>query len=173
MEFLSSIDYISEKADPESWTSKQWQEKMERLMTALEAKKGNQEAFINNESIDPDLMDRVKKFIDDCGGKKLSQLDMKGLEDMYIIVRSLRMGINNANKVHANKLTEDAEKLGYETIEEFKQKKDRLVTFKALDRARAFINCDMLDAMSYFKMLGNRGKSIFNELAEGWNVAKS
>ena len=172
MEFLSSIDYISEKADPESWTSKQWHEKMERLMTALEAKKGNQEAFINNESIDPDLMDRMKKFVEDYGGKKLSELDMKGLEDMYIIVRSLRMGINNANKMHANKLTEDAEKLGYETITELGKKKDRLATFKTTAALRAFLNCDMLDAMSYFKMMGPQGMSIFNELAEGWNVAK-
>lgn len=173
MEFISSIDYISSKADPESWTSKQWNEKMENLMVALEAKKGNEAAFAENESIDPDLMDRIKAFINDNKGKKLSDLGMKELEDMYIIIRSLRMGINNANKMHANKLTEDAEKLGYSTIEEFKKKKDRMVTFKAVDKARALFNCDMLDAMSFFKMFGKPGRSVFDELAEGWNTSKA
>lgn len=172
-DFLASIDFISAYANPESFNTMQWQTKMDKL-------RDNIQSFTENDGsidFDPDLLARMYEFTHNEKGellpaKKLSDMNMKELEDLYIIVRSLRMGIANTNRLFANKRSESAEKLGYDTIQELKKRKTKKAHSKLVNTLDNFINVDLLDPTSFFNSLGENAKSIYRELTAGRAIQK-
>lgn len=172
-DFLASIDFISAYANPESFNTMQWQTKMDKL-------RSNIQSFTENDGsidFDPDLLARMYEFTHNEKGeplpaKKLSDMNMKELEDLYIIVRSLRMGIANTNRLFANKRSDNAEKLGYDTIQELKKRKTKKAHSKLVNTLDNFINVDLLDPTSFFNSLGENAKSIYRELTAGRAIQK-
>ena len=172
-DFLASIDFISAYANPESFNTMQWQTKMDKL-------RDNIQSFTENDGsidFDPDLLARMYQFTHNEKGeplpaKKLSDMNMKELEDLYIIVRSLRMGIANTNRLFANKRSDNAEKLGYDTIQELKKRKTKKAHSKLVNTLDNFINVDLLDPTSFFNSLGENAESIYRELTTGRAVRK-
>lgn len=161
--FLESIDFISAAADTASFNTLQWNDRINELHRVIAHQDANE-----NINFDPDLLERISEFVKNNAGKKLTSMNMSELEELYIIVRSLRMGISNANRMFANKRSESADKLGYQTIEELSKKKDKRKQGKLAENIDNFFNLDMIDASSYFKMMGSSAESIYNELYDGW-----
>nr|DAO38384.1 MAG TPA: hypothetical protein [Caudoviricetes sp.] len=173
-DFLGAVDFISAYADPESFNTKQWQTKMEVLRHTIDSLNSGESTSID---FDPDLLARMKAFSYDSDGKplpakRLSDMGMSELEDMYIIVRSLRMGISNANRMFANKRSESAEKLGCDTVGELSVRKDKKNHSKLVNSIDNFINVDLLDPTSFFRSLGKNAESVGKELRAGRNVQK-
>lgn len=173
-DFLGAVDFISAYADPESFNTKQWQTKMEVLRHTIDSLNSGESTSID---FDPDLLARMKAFSYDSDGKplpakRLSDMGMSELEDMYIIVRSLRMGISNANRMFANKRSESAEKLGADTVGELSARKDKKNHSKLVNSIDNFINVDLLDPTSFFHSLGKNAESVGKELRAGRNVQK-
>ncbi len=173
-DFLGAVDFISAYADPESFNTKQWQTKMEVLRHTIDSLNSGESTSID---FDPDLLARMKAFSYDSDGKplpakRLSDMGMSELEDMYIIVRSLRMGISNANRMFANKRSESAEKLGADTVGELSARKDKKNHSKLVNSIDNFINVDLLDPTSFFRSLGKNAESVGKELRAGRNVQK-
>lgn len=167
--FLESIDFISAAADPASFNTMQWNNRMNELHSVI-SHPG--EDYID---FDPDLLTRMFRFTHDEDGNplpetKLTSMDMSQLEELYIIVRSLRMGISNANRMFANKRSENAEKLGYSTIRYLESLQGKNPQVPLIKQMNNLLNVDMLDANSFFKMLGENGESIYSELVQGWKV---
>lgn len=172
-DFLASIDFISAYANPESFNTMQWQTKMDALRSNIQSFNENDGSI----DFDPDLLARMYEFTHDEDGrplpaKKLSDMNMKELEDLYIIVRSLRMGIANTNRLFANKRSDNAEKLGYDTIQELKKRKTKKAHSKLVNTLDNFINVDLLDPTSFFNSLGENAESIYRELTTGRAVRK-
>lgn len=167
-EFLSSIDFISAYADPNSWNTMQWSNKMNMLKNVLEVSQSTDET--SSIEYDPDLIARMNNFVTKHNDKKLSDMDYATLEDLYIIVRSLRMSISNQNRMFMNKRSESAQKIGYQTIEEIKKHKNKKEHVRIIDSIDKLLNTDMLDSTAYFDMLGDNAKSIHKELTDGWNI---
>ena len=173
-DFLGAVDFISAYADPESFNTKQWQTKMEVLRHTIDSLNSGESTSID---FDPDLLARMKAFSYDSDGKplpakRLSDMGMSELEDIYIIVRSLRMGISNANRMFANKRSESAEKLGCDTVEELSVRKDKKNHSKLVNSMDNFINVDLIDPTSFFRSLGKNAESVGKELRAGRNVQK-
>ena len=165
-EFLTSIDFISAYAEPDSFNTKVWTDKMNSLQSMLR----NTERDGGAIDFDPDLIERMGRFAEDNSGKKLSSMSMEQLEELYIIVRSLRMGISNQNRMFANKRSENAEKLGWETMQYLKDLKGKKDHAKVVESVDSLLNVDMLDPASYFKAFGKSGESILKELEDGDHV---
>ena len=175
VEFLTSIDFVSSKASPTSTTTKEWVAKMEQLENVLKDMEiygdGNNdsrtEAFLD--AIDPELMSNIKEFINSNQGKaKLSDLDAADVEKLHRIIVALKSAVTNANKFYANQMASNVAQVGQRTMDDLRKYKDKN-NGKLLETADGLLNVDMLDARSYFNMMGDSGLSIYNELRDGFN----
>ena len=175
VEFLASIDFVSSKASPTSTTTKEWVAKMEQLENVLKDMEiygdGNNdsrtEAFLD--AIDPELMSNIKEFINSNQGKaKLSDLDAADVEKLHRIIVALKSAVTNANKFYANQMASNVAQVGQRTMDDLRKYKDKN-NGKLLETADGLLNVDMLDARSYFNMMGDSGLSIYNELRDGFN----
>lgn len=174
-DFVTAFNYISDKAQPDSWSTVMWNKKMDQLYKKINEINETGGIDTNGKKIDtdihfdPDLLTSMSEFVKNNEGKRISEFGTKELEDMYLIVRSLRMGINNANTMYENKRSENAEKIGWGSIQDLKDLKSRKLYGRAMDLMNKLINTDMLDSRSYFKMLGDNSFTIYEELRSGWN----
>ena len=175
LEFLNCIDFVSSKASPTSNTTVEWVAKMEQLENVLKDMEiygdGNNdsrtEAFLD--AIDPELMSNIKEFINSNQGKaKLSDLDAVDVEKIHRIIVALKSAVTNANKFYANQMASNVAQVGQKTMDELRKYKDKN-NGKLLETADGLLNVDMLDARSYFNMMGDSGLSIYNELRDGFN----
>lgn len=176
LEFLDSLDFISSKADPESFYTKQWADKMTSVSSALAAIKEHPENYGDYTAIieeaDPDLLDNMVEFQEAHKNDpkvKISSLKPEDMKKLYEITRSLKKAITNANKLHANKLSENLDKIGSMTVNELRAKKAKNKHSGLVNAPDKLLNIDMLDSFSYFNMLGEGGKSIYNEIRKGFN----
>ncbi len=195
-EFLSEIDFLSARSQPDSSTTKGWYERLEAVKSALadmnsmENDNGENAVFLNE--LDPDLLPSLTNFIyehqkEEGRAVHISELDTAELKELSEIVTALHAAINNINKMYGNKLSEDVAVIGKRTLIDLSAKKEKFGVYKnskygqmnnniakgtafALNTSDGFFNIDMLDSYSYFNLMGEGGHSIYKELREGLNT---
>ena len=172
VEFLSSIDFVSSKASPDSNTTKEWVAKMDKLkemLTDLEANTKDYRAQEFMDAVDPELKDNIRSFLaNNQNNAKLSDLSPVETEKLHRIIVALKSAVTNANKFYANRMSANVGQLGSRTIRDLHKYKDKSNN-SLLSSVDGFFNADMLDAYSYFNMMGESGLSIYDELREGFN----
>ena len=183
-DFITSIDLVSRYVDPDKRPTGKWEDKLEGLARTLEnyqydgtkVDRQNGETGMGNDPwmFSPDLLDQIDSFIDGNKGKKISDLELPALVDLYKIIRKIRIGIRNSNRLFANQRFESMERAGYETIDMLDERKTRsrkrdIKIIKSLDK---LFTLDMLEAKSYFKRFGEVGESIYEEFADGDDKSK-
>lgn len=169
-EFLASIDFVSAKANPYSFTTATWNDKMTKLYNVLSALKDGNDDTGMMEGFDKDLLVAMRDFQKENAGKKLSDMGTKSLEDLYLITRALRLNINNANKMFVNERSQSVEDVAIETARELEKKKDKKSRSKVVRMLDNLVNCDNLDPFTFFERLGTGAWSVLKGLRKGWNV---
>lgn len=172
VEFLSSIDFVSSKASPDSNTTKEWVAKMDKLkemLTDLEANTKDYRAQEFMDAVDPELKDNIRSFLaNNQNNAKLSDLSPVETEKLHRIIVALKSAVTNANKFYANRMSANVGQLGSRTIRDLHKYKNKSNN-SLLSSVDGFFNADMLDAYSYFNMMGESGLSIYDELREGFD----
>ena len=174
LEFLTSIDFISSKASPDSNTSKDWTGKMNQLKhmlteAELDGMSGDDKAISFMNAVDPDLKHNIRDFIkNNKDSAKLSDLSPAEVENLHRIIVSLKSAVTNANKFYANRMSANIETVGKQTMNALLRYKDKNNN-KITEVPDSLLNIDMLDSYSYFNMMGEGGLSIYNELREGFD----
>ena len=176
LDFLTSIDFVSANAKPDSQNTLRWKDKMDRLkMKLMEVESSlnsdnetEYDAIIND--IDPDLVPMITDFITKNEGKaNISELDVAQLEELSKIVKSLKAAIVNANKMYANKMAESVAEIGNASIEQMGNLREKRLHGGLAEGIHGLLNVEMLDSKSYFGMLGEAASSIHQELRDGFS----
>lgn len=100
--------------------------------------------------------------ITDMNANQLKQLDE--------LITRLKRTITTVNQLYVNKRTNDARKLGADTIAELDQKKDKkLHANRTVQAVENLLDVNMMDARSYFYRLGDTAGSIYDALRTAFN----
>ena len=173
LEFLAGIDFVSHRAKEESKTTKRWQERMQTVINLLNAAQSEEEYTIN---LDPDFVSELTAFTKrNDSTVKISQLDNVQLRELSQLMSRLKKMITSSNEVLANEQYKHVSDIGNGVIAHLKDRikekgeKGHHKT-KLTEVADHFLNWDMLDAFNYFDTWGEAGKSLMNELSEGFNT---
>lgn len=168
LEFLSSIDLISNRADPKSIASLKVKNAFDNLSRQLRTIEKNEELDYYVE-FDPDLQPAIDEFISN-GKNKIYDLDVEQLRNLNDIVASVKRSITTANKLLSNRQYETIKELGQKSVDEISSKKEYKRSGVGLFHSIGkLLNMDMLDSYSYFSQLGDSSKTIYDSLREGFN----
>lgn len=180
-QFITSIDFVSERANPDSMAQLEWQASLTKLKDRL----GNQKRAVEEgyEEIYNALMDRdsgdtrvssllndMQNFIDENENVRVTDLGLRELKQLDEMMTALKRAITTVNQLYVNKRTNDVAQLGDASIAELEQKKDKKKSAsKAVEMADNLLNVNMLDARSFFHTLGENAMSIYEGLRTGFS----
>lgn len=180
-QFITSIDFVSERANPDSMAQLEWQNSLRKLKDRL----GNQEKAAEEgyEEIYNTLMDRdsgdtrvssllndMQDFLDKNENIRVTDLGMRELKQLDEMMTALKRAITTVNQLYVNKRTNDVTQLGNASIADLERKKDKKVSAsKAVQMADNLLNVNMLDARSFFSTLGENAMSIYDGLRTGFS----
>lgn len=180
-QFITSIDFVSERANPDSMAQLAWQASLTKLKDRLgNQKRAAEEGYeeIYNALMDRDsgdtrvssLLNDMQNFLDANENVRVTDLGLKELKQLDEMMTALKRAITTVNQLYVNKRTNDVAQLGDATIAELEQKKDKKKSAsKAVEMADNLLNVNMLDARSFFHTLGENAMSIYDGLRTGFS----
>lgn len=175
-QFITSIDFISEKANPNSAATLAWQDSLNlmyrRLTDKGQASENGYEdvyAALNGENGAGDVLKDMSAFLDQCAGKRVTDLSVRELEWLDGIITALKRAITDINRLYVNKRTQSVAELGTQSIQELLEKKDKKSHAILVEKGVNVMDANMLDSRSYFDRLGEAAFSIYDELRTAFN----
>lgn len=177
--FITSIDFESERINPDSRASLAWRESLSQMHLRLSNKSAAEEGNyidIYNALMDQaeghgsTLLDDMSNFINANEDVGISDMDENQLKQLDELITRLKRTITTVNQLYVNKRTNDARKLGADTITELQNKKDKkLHASRTVQVVGNLLDVNMMDARSYFYRLGDTAGSIYDGLRKGYN----
>lgn len=177
--FITSIDFVSERANPDSNATMAWRESLNQMYRKLSdrnaAVEGNYEDIFNALMDQADgnkstLLSDMSDFINANENVRITDMNANQLKQLDEIITRLKRTITTVNQLYVNKRTNDARKLGADTIAELDQKKDKkLHANKTVQAVENLLDVNMMDARSYFYRLGDTAGSIYDALRTAFN----
>lgn len=176
-EFLSGINFISNRAKLNSDNTLKWRDKMNALAQVMDdIAKGKEdlEGLDLASLIDPEIAVRMRDFTKDHEDKvRVSELDSESLKELAKIMRSLSAIMNKSNEFFSNKHYTSIDQCGDVTIREISEKKDLKDYGEVKQALYNIANVDMLEPISYFTEMGTAPRSIYEELRDARDVKTS
>lgn len=175
-QFITSIDFISEKANPNSAATLAWQDSLNlmyrRLSNKEQAKSGDYEDIyrvLKGENGAGDVLQDMSNFLEQCAGKRVTDLSVRELKWLDGIITALKRAITDINRLYVNKRTQSVAELGTQSIQELLEKKDKKSHAVLVEKGMNIMDANMLDSRSYFDRLGEAAFSIYDELRTAFN----
>ncbi len=177
--FITSIDFVNERANPDSNATMAWRESLNQMYRKLSdrnaAVEGNYEDIFNALMDQADgnkstLLSDMSDFINANENVRITDMNANQLKQLDELITRLKRTITTVNQLYVNKRTNDARKLGADTIEELDQKKDKkLHANRTVQAVENLLDVNMMDARSYFYRLGDTAGSIYDGLRTAFN----
>lgn len=177
--FITSIDFVSERANPDSNVTMAWRESLNQMYRKLSdrnaAVEGNYEDIFNALMDQADgnkstLLSDMSDFINANENVRITDMNANQLKQLDELITRLKRTITTVNQLYVNKRTNDARKLGADTIAELEQKKDKkLHANRTVQAVENLLDVNMMDARSYFYRLGDTAGSIYDALRTAFN----
>ncbi|MFR6508693.1 MAG: hypothetical protein ACLUPF_04660 [Dorea sp.] len=177
--FITSIDFVSERANPDSNATMALEESLNQMYRKLSdrnaAVEGNYEDIFNALMDQADgnkstLLSDMSDFINANENVRITDMNANQLKQLDEIITRLKRTITTVNQLYVNKRTNDARKLGADTIAELDQKKDKkLHANRTVQAVENLLDVNMMDARSYFYRLGDTAGSIYDALRTAFN----
>lgn len=177
--FITSIDFVSERANPDSTATMAWRESLNQMYRKLSdrnaAVEGNYEDIFNALMDQTDgnkstLLSDMSDFINANENVRITDMNANQLKQLDKLITRLKRTITTVNQLYVNKRTNDARKLGADTIAELEQKKDKkLHANRTVQAVENLLDVNMMDARSYFYRLGDTAGSIYDGLRTAFN----
>lgn len=177
--FITSIDFVSERANPDSTATMAWRESLNQMYRKLSdrnaAVEGNYEDIFNALMDQADgnkstLLSDMSDFINANENVRITDMNANQLKQLDELITRLKRTITTVNQLYVNKRTNDARKLGADTIAELEQKKDKkLHANRTVQAVENLLDVNMMDARSYFYRLGDTAGSIYDGLRTAFN----
>lgn len=177
--FITSIDFVSERANPDSNATMAWRESLNQMYRKLSdrnaAVEGNYEDIFNALMDQADgnkstLLSDMSDFINANENVRITDMNANQLKQLDELITRLKRTITTVNQLYVNKRTDDARKLGADTIAELDQKKDKkLHANRTVQAVENLLDVNMMDARSYFYRLGDTAGSIYDALRTAFN----
>lgn len=177
--FITSIDFVSERANPDSTATMAWRESLNQMYRKLSdrnaAVEGNYEDIFNALMDQADgnkstLLSDMSDFINANENVRITDMNANQLKQLDELITRLKRAITTVNQLYVNKRTNDARRLGADTIAELEQKKDRkLHANRTVQAVENLLDVNMMDARSYFYRLGDTAGSIYDGLRTAFN----
>lgn len=177
--FITSIDFVSERANPDSNATMAWRESLNQMYRKLSdrnaAVEGNYEDIFNALMDQADgnkstLLSDMSDFINANENVRITDMNANQLKQLDELITRLKRTITTVNQLYVNKRTDDARKLGADTIAELEQKKDKkLHANRTVQAVENLLDVNMMDARSYFYRLGDTAGSIYDALRTAFN----
>ncbi len=177
--FITSIDFVSERANPDSNATMAWRESLNQMYRKLSdrnaAVEGNYEDIFNALMDQADgnkstLLSDMSDFINANENVRITDMNANQLKQLDELITRLKRTITTVNQLYVNKRTNDARKLGADTIAELDQKKDKkLHANRTVQAVENLLDVNMMDARSYFYRLGDTAGSIYDALRTAFN----
>lgn len=172
--FITSIDFVSERANPDSTATMAWRESLNQMYRKLSdrnaAVEGNYEDIFNALMDQADgnkstLLSDMSDFINANENVRITDMNANQLKQLDELITRLKRTITTVNQLYVNKRTNDARRLGADTIAELDQKKDKkLHANRTVQAVENLLDVNMMDARSYFYRLGDTAGSIYDAL---------
>jgi hypothetical protein len=171
------LNNISQSADPDTSTEKNWQVKLYNLASAANKAVNGKMADEQRTELYDLLPDDIKAELDglystlstrkeaaEMSGKQtVTLMNNDELGTLYNILKVMRHVIVNINKLHKNTQYKEVKALGDQTIVDAQA----FPMAKYGNMASRLLKFDMADAYSYFHQLGKSGDSIIKALSDG------
>ena len=177
--FITSIDFVSERANPDSNATMAWRESLNQMYRKLSdrnaAVEGNYEDIFNALMDQADgnkstLLSDMSDFINVNENVRITDMNANQLKQLDELITRLKRTITTVNQLYVNKRTNDARRLGADTIAELDQKKDKkLHANRMVQAVENLLDVNMMDARSYFYRLGDTAGSIYDALRTAFN----
>lgn len=177
--FITSIDFVSERANPDSTATMAWRESLNQMYRKLSdrnaAVEGNYEDIFNALMDQADgnkstLLSDMSDFINANENVRITDMNVNQLKQLDELITRLKRTITTVNQLYVNKRTNDARRLGADTIAELDQKKDKkLHANRTVQAVENLLDVNMMDARSYFYRLGDTAGSIYDALRTAFN----
>jgi hypothetical protein len=177
--FITSIDFVSERANPDSTATMAWRESLNQMYRKLSdrnaAVEGNYEDIFNALMDQADgnkstLLSDMSDFINANENVRITDMNANQLKQLDELITRLKRTITTVNQLYVNKRTNDARKLGADTIAELEQKKDKkLHANRTVQAVENLLDVNMMDTRSYFYRLGDTAGSIYDGLRTAFN----
>lgn len=177
--FITSIDFVSERANPDSNATMAWRESLNQMYRKLSdrnaAVEGNYEDIFNALMDQADgnkstLLSDMSDFINANENVRITDMNANQLKQLDELITRLKRTITTVNQLYVNKRTNDARRLGADTIAELDQKKDKkLHANRTVQAVENLLDVNMMDARSYFYRLGDTAGSIYDALRTAFN----
>ena len=177
--FITSIDFVSERANPDSNATMAWRESLNQMYRKLSdrnaAVEGNYEDIFNALMDQADgnkstLLSDMSDFINVNENVRITDMNANQLKQLDELITRLKRTITTVNQLYVNKRTNDARRLGADTIAELDQKKDKkLHANRTVQAVENLLDVNMMDARSYFYRLGDTAGSIYDALRTAFN----
>lgn len=178
-EFITSIDFVSERANPDSNATMAWRESLNQMYRKLSdrnaAVEGNYEDIFNALMDQADgnkstLLSDMSDFINANENVRITDMNANQLKQLDELITRLKRTITTVNQLYVNKRTNDARRLGADTIAELDQKNDKkLHANRTVQAVENLLDVNMMDARSYFYRLGDTAGSIYDALRTAFN----
>lgn len=175
-QFITSIDFVSERANPNSEASLAWQDSLNLMYRRLSNKgqaadNGYVDVYLalNDENGAGDVLQDMNNFLEYCSGKRITDLSVRELEWLDGIITALKRAITDINRLYVNKRTQSVAELGTQSIMELSEKKDKKSHAVLVEKGMNVMDANMLDSRSYFDRLGEAAFSIYDELRAAFN----
>lgn len=177
--FITSIDFVSERANPDSNATMAWRESLNQMYRKLSdrnaAVEGNYEDIFNALMDQADgnkstLLSDMSDFINANENVRITDMNANQLKQLDELITRLKRTITTVNQLYVNKRTNDARRLGADTIAELDQKNDKkLHANRTVQAVENLLDVNMMDARSYFYRLGDTAGSIYDALRTAFN----
>lgn len=167
MEFITSLDFLSSNAQPDSHATRELQMRMNDLYRSLNELESGDGDFMT--SVDPDLLPSMNRFLDETKGENIPEMNSRRLEELDGIMRSLKAAITTANKMYQNQMYENVEKIGQATSQELREKEEKKYHSGAAGIVDRMIGTEMLTPYAYFRKLGPAAETVYQEMRAGLN----
>lgn len=167
MEFITSLDFLSSNAQPDSHATRELQMRMNNLYRSLNELESGDGDFMT--SVDPDLLPSMNQFLDETKGENIPEMNSRKLEELDRIMRSLKAAITTANKMYQNQMYENVEKIGQATSQELREKKEKKYHSGAAGVVDRMMGTEMLTPYAYFRKLGPAAETVYQEMRAGLN----
>lgn len=167
MEFITSLDFLSANAQPDSHATRELQMRMNDLYRSLNELESGDGDFMT--SVDPDLLPSMNRFLEETKGESIPEMNSYRLEELDGIMRSLKAAITTANKMYQNQMYENVEKIGQATSQELREKKEKKYRSGAAGIVDRMMGTEMLTPYAYFRKLGSAAETVYQEIRAGLN----
>lgn len=173
--FITSIDFVSERANPDSTATLSWQDALNQMYRKLSDRKSAVDGgyielydalhdWENGDKKTSTILSDMAAFIDSNSGVKVSEMNIEQLKQLDEMITGLKRTIASVNQLYVNKRTKNVQELANGTIGDLSDKKSKKSRSKIGEMAENLLDVDMLDARSYFCRLGDNAYSIYEEL---------